>query len=72
MQMVLDALENECKRAWARAQTVRARDALRTELAKPEPVPVAWMDPACEDEELAFSFTAGVDRCIPLYRKEDL
>ncbi len=84
MQLALDALsgmEQNYGNLWQVAQTPEELDgicnALRAELAKPEPKPVAWM---MENTHLAYTslyFEPRHDwheswKAVPLYRKEDV
>ncbi len=58
----------------------RAITELESELAKPEPEPVAWMRPSEEGYDSAFRDNSTIVECpegnwagwFPLYRKEDL
>ncbi len=89
MQLALDALEksNAAYRGYGEYisqidvdATAEAIAALKAELAKPEPEPVAWMRPSEEGYDSAFRDNSTVVECtgnkwegwFPLYRKEDV
>ncbi len=78
MKLALDALEMPCDR-WNKQQcmiVMKVADALRAELAKPEPEPVAW---ASDTHNFAGKYTTFVVAYhkstgwdVPLYLREDL
>jgi hypothetical protein len=78
MQQALDALELPCDR-WNKQQhmiVMKASDALRAELAKPEPGPVGWLGRQGQymsNRHYVVSTRKSINiDFIPLYRKEDV
>jgi len=74
MQLALDALEMQIHGAGSIIHSKMAWDALKAELAKPEPEPVGWANSAHNFSGkystfiVAYHKSTGWD--VPLYRKE--
>ena len=75
MQMALDALSSN-GRGYMYEDELEAIKALRAELAKPEPEPVAWITQGGKGELWWYrsvdEYGNNNKNDIPLYRKEDL
>ena len=69
MQMAYDALEMQIHGAGSIIHSKIAWGALKTELTKSEPEPVAWMHPIYTSLIEPHKFDPD---CIPLFRKEDV
>ena len=73
MQQALDALERysplPVNNAWFTSHHAVIK-ALKAELAKPEPEPIAWMHPTSHDCISAYRHVYA--NGIPLYRKESV
>jgi len=80
MQLALDALEGCYLMFYVDEGREEAIAALKAELAKPEPEPVAWMRPSEEGYDSAFRDNSTVVECtgnkwegwFPLYLKKDV
>jgi hypothetical protein len=75
LQQALDALNTAMNAegdvfGWQHNNVTDLIGAIETELANPEPEPIAWMHPTCHDCISTYqdSYTNG----IPLYRREDV
>lgn len=71
MQQALDALMC-CTSTTSRTTLMNAIEALKAELAKPEPEPVAWINARGDYCEVSRPDTVYGSHTLPLCRKEDV